>query len=124
METIASTWAAAFAFLVVSTAVGVGVLGAARLLRVRAKAPESRLKRRTYECGEAPTGTAWMQFHARYYVVALFFVVFDVEAVFLFPWAMAQRALGPRGFVAVVAFVLVLMLGWLYAMRKDALRWQ
>lgn len=124
METISSNWAAAFAFLVVSALVGVGVLGAARALRVRAKEPESELKRRTYECGEAPTGMAWMQFHARYYVVALFFVVFDVEAVFLFPFAVAQRELGRGGFFAVLAFVAVLMLGWLYAVRKEALRWQ
>ncbi len=124
METIASNWAAALAFLVVSTLVGVAVLGVAGALRVRPKGPESELKRRTYECGEAPSGMAWMQFHARYYVVALFFVVFDVEAVFLLPWAVAQRALGREGFFAVLAFVAVLMLGWLYALRKEALRWQ
>jgi NADH:ubiquinone oxidoreductase subunit 3 (subunit A) len=120
---MASAWLSALAFLVVSTLVGVGMLAAARVLRVRARA-SSPLKHRTYECGEEPAGIAWMQFHARYYVVALFFVLFDVEAAFLFPWAVVQRDLGPGGLGAAVLFVAVLMLGWLYALRKDALRWQ
>lgn len=119
-----SAWLSALSFLIVSTLVGLGMLGAARVLRVRAKAAGTELKTRTYECGEEPAGLAWMQFHARYYVVALFFVLFDVEAVFLFPWGVVLRELGMSGFVAGVVFVLVLMLGWLYAIRKEALRWQ
>jgi len=119
-----SAWLSALSFLVVSTLVGLGMLGAARVLRVRARAEANALKTRTYECGEEPAGMAWMQFHARYYVVALFFVVFDVEAVFLFPWAVVLRELGHAGFVAAVVFVLVLMLGWLYAIKKEALQWQ
>ncbi|MBI2393964.1 MAG: NADH-quinone oxidoreductase subunit A [Deltaproteobacteria bacterium] len=119
-----SAWLSALSFLVVSTLVGVGMLAVARVLRVKARAEGSALKTRTYECGEEPTGMAWMQFHARYYVVALFFVVFDVEAVFLFPWAVVLRELGMPGLVAAIVFVLVLMLGWLYAIKKEALRWQ
>jgi NADH-quinone oxidoreductase subunit A len=65
-----------------------------------------------------------MQFHARYYVVALFFVLFDVEAVFLFPWSVVRKELGANGLGAAFAFIAVLMLGWLYAVRKEALRWQ
>ena len=118
-----SAWLSALSFLVVSTLVGLGMLGAARVLRVRAR-HTSRLKHLTYECGEQPDGMAWMQFHARYYVVALFFVLFDVEAVFFFPWAVVLRELGAHAFVAAVTFVLVLMLGWLYALRKEALQWQ
>lgn len=118
-----SAWLSALAFLVVSTLLGLAVLGASRLLRVRAR-KDSRLKPLTYECGEQPDGLAWMQFHARYYVVALFFVLFDVEAVFLFPWAVVLRELGAQAFVAAVSFVVVLMLGWLYALRKEALQWQ
>jgi NADH-quinone oxidoreductase subunit A len=110
-------------FLGVTLAVVLGLLAVGRLLRVRARA-SSALKQRAYECGEEPAGMAWMQFHARYYLVALFFVLFDVEAVFLFPWATASRALGAGGLVAVIGFVLVLALGWLYGLRKDALRWQ
>jgi NADH-quinone oxidoreductase subunit A len=57
-------------------------------------------------------------------VVALFFVLFDVEAVFLFPWAVVLRELGAGALVAAITFVLILMLGWLYALRKEALLWQ
>jgi NADH-quinone oxidoreductase subunit A len=118
-----SAWLSALSFLVVSTLVGLGMLAASRVLRVKARA-SSPLKYRTYECGEQPSGMAWMQFHARYYVVALFFVLFDVEAAFLFPWAVVLRELGAPAFGAAVLFVLILMLGWLYALRKDALQWQ
>jgi NADH-quinone oxidoreductase subunit A len=65
-----------------------------------------------------------MQFHARYYLVALFFVLFDLEAVFLFPWAVVARSLGGEGMVAITVFVAVLMLGWLYGIKKDAFQWQ
>ncbi|MBK6535313.1 MAG: NADH-quinone oxidoreductase subunit A [Deltaproteobacteria bacterium] len=118
-----SAWLSALAFLVVSTLLGLGVLGAAKALRVRAR-KDSRIKHLTYECGEQPDGLAWMQFHARYYVVALFFVLFDVEAVFLFPWAVVLRELGAQAFIAAVSFVVVLMLGWFYVLRKEALQWQ
>ncbi len=116
-------WQAALAFLAVTTAIAVGLLVVGRILRVRAR-KSSPLKERAYECGEEPAGAAWMQFNARYYLVALFFVLFDVEAVFLFPWSVAVRALGPEALAAVVTFVVVLMLGWLYGVRKEALRWQ
>ena len=118
-----SAWLSALSFLIVSTLVGVGMLAAARVVRVRARR-SSPLKERTYECGEEAEGMAWMQFHARYYFVALFFVLFDVEAVFLFPWAVVLRELGHSGLVAAVIFIAVLMLGWLYALRKEALQWQ
>jgi NADH-quinone oxidoreductase subunit A len=118
-----SAWLSVFSFLVVSTLVGVGMIAAGRILRVRARA-SSRLKGQVYECGEEPAGLAWLQFHPRYYVVALFFVLFDVEAVFLLPWGVVQRELGGAGLAAAVLFVFVLMLGWLYAVRKEALRWQ
>jgi NADH:ubiquinone oxidoreductase subunit 3 (subunit A) len=116
-------WQAAFAFLAISAGLTVGLLAVGIVLRVRARV-SSPLKERTYECGEEPAGAAWMQFNARYYLVALFFVLFDVEAVFLFPWSVAVRALGPEALAAVVTFVAVLMLGWLYGLRKEALRWQ
>lgn len=111
------------AFLLVATATSCAILVAARFLRVRAR-KQSRLKTTTYECGEAPAGMAWVRFHARYYVIALFFVLFDIEAAFLFPWGLTARTMGPAGLVAVATFVGVLMLGWLWALRKGALRWQ
>jgi NADH:ubiquinone oxidoreductase subunit 3 (subunit A) len=107
-----------------ATAVIVGAfLVGARLLRV-ATGPSSRLRGRPYECGEEPEGPVWIRFHPRYYVVALCFLVFDVEAVFLFPWALANHGLGWAGLSAVAAFVAILLLGWWYAVRKEALRWQ
>ncbi len=100
-----SAWLSGLSFLAVSALIGVGLLVVAGLLRARPRG-ENPLKRRTYECGETPQGLAWMQFHARYYVVALFFVLFDVEAVFLFPWAVVRaRARGGPAFVAGRSFV-------------------
>ncbi len=116
-------WQATLAFLAVSAGIAVSMLVFARVLRVRARAT-SPLKFRPYECGEEPAGQAWMQFHARYYLVALFFVLFDVEAVFLFPWTAAARALGTEALLAVIAFVAALGLGWLYGLKKGALTWQ
>lgn len=111
-------------FLLVACVVAGSMLVGARLLRVRAK-HSSPLKSVPYECGEAPGGgVAWVRFHARYYVVALFFVVFDIEAAFLFPWALVVKQVGVAGLVAVGSFVLVLMLGWLWAVRRGALTWQ
>ena len=114
---------AALGFLVGSLLMAGGMLVGAALLRVRAR-KRSVLKESTYECGEEPVGMAWMQFHARYYLVALVFVLFDVEAVFLFPWAIEVHALGVAGLIAAGTFVGVLMLGWAYALRKDALKWE
>lgn len=110
-------------FLVVAFAVAGSMLVGARILRVRAKS-STPLKHEPYECGETASGPTWVRFHARYYVVALFFVIFDIEAVFLFPWALVVREAGVAGLVAVFSFVLVLMVGWLWAVKKGALRWQ
>ena len=116
-------WGAALAFLVLSAVVGVSMLAIARLLGVKAR-QSSRLKTMTYECGEEPEGPAWIKFHPRYYVVALVFVLFDVEAVFLFPWALSIRHLGGVAIVDMVIFVAVLLLCWVYALKKGALKWQ
>lgn len=114
---------AALGFLIASLLTAGGMLVAAWILRVRARR-FSPLKARPYECGEEASGPAWLQFHARYYLVALVFVLFDVEAVFLFPWAVNVRELGLPALVAAGSFVLVLMLGWLYGIRKEALKWE
>lgn len=81
------------------------------------------MKSRAYECGEEPIGTPWVRFRVSYYVFALLFVVFDVEAVFLFPWAAIIRRLGVYGLVQMAIFVGVLTLGLAYAWRKGALEW-
>lgn len=111
------------AFLLIAFAITFGLLLVTRLVQV-VGTKRTKLTTQTYECGEVPTGVTWVRFHARYYVVALFFVLFDVEAAFLLPWASIVREAGTGGLVAVVSFVVVLMLGWAWASRKGALRWQ
>ncbi len=95
------------------------VLGA---LRIRPKHPNP-VKSATYECGVETVGDAWGQFNVRYYIIALLFVLFDVEAVFLYPWAVAFRQLGLFALVEAVLFVLILVVGYVYAWRRQALEW-
>lgn len=77
-----------------------------------------------YECGEEPDGAAWIRFHPRYYIVALVFVAFDVEAAFLFPWAVNLRGAGWLPLVDMFVFLGILLIGWAYAVRKGAIKWQ
>lgn len=87
------------------------------------------VKATTYECGIDPVGGGWSQTHIRYYVFALLFLIFDVEAVFIFPWAInlndfQAAGLGTFILVEMVIFIVILVLGLLYAVRKGVLRWQ
>jgi NADH-quinone oxidoreductase subunit A len=77
----------------------------------------------TYESGVDPVGTEWSQTQIRYYVFALLFVIFDVEAVFIFPWATRVEAYGAFGLVEMAIFIAILALGLLYAWRKKVLQW-
>lgn len=76
-----------------------------------------------YECGENPAGPAWVQFNIRFYVFALAFIIFDVEAVFLFPWAVVYRQLGLFAFVEGLIFIAILVLGLAYLWAKGDLDW-
>ncbi len=78
----------------------------------------------TYECGVDPVGQGWSQTYVRYYIFGLLFVVFDVEAVFLFPWAISAEALGVPGLIAIIVFILTLLEGLLYAVRKGVMKWE
>ncbi|RHN45170.1 putative NADH:ubiquinone reductase (H(+)-translocating) [Medicago truncatula] len=84
------------------------------------KGPE---KHSSYESGIEPMGDAWLQFQIRYYMFALVFVVFDVETVFLYPWAMSFDVLGVSIFIEAFIFVFILIVGLVYAWRKGALEW-
>jgi NADH:ubiquinone oxidoreductase subunit 3 (subunit A) len=95
------------------------VLGA---FKIRPRAP-GLIKSQTYECGVETEGTAWVQFHAGYYIFALIFVVFDVETIFLYPWAVAFRQVEIYGFIEAVVFIAILLFGLGYAWRKRALEW-
>lgn len=77
----------------------------------------------TYECGVDPVGGGWSQHTVRYYIFALLFVIFDVEAVFLFPWAIVFERIGLFAFVEMMIFIAILALGLVYAWRKKVLEW-
>ena len=105
--------------------VGAGI-GLSSLIRPN---KPSKAKSSTYECGIDPVGGAWSQTHIRYYIFALLFLIFDVEAVFIFPWAVQIEAFsaGGRGvfiLVEMFIFILVLVVGLAYAIRKGVLRWE
>jgi NADH-quinone oxidoreductase subunit A len=109
---------------------GVLLVGAA-VFTARLVAPRrpSLLKSTPYESGIEPIGGGWNQSHIRYYVFALLFLVFDVEAVFIFPWAVSidyfkSIGNGALVFFEMVAFVVILFLGLVYAIRKGVLRWE
>jgi NADH-quinone oxidoreductase subunit A len=103
---------------------GVGIflltLGIGRLIRPQ---NPTAAKLSTYECGIDPTGGGWSQTQIRYYIFALLFVMFDVEAVFIFPWAISLKALGTTALVEMIVFILILALGLVYAWRKGLLEW-
>ena len=92
----------------------------ARLLAPRKPSP---IKNDIYECGLETTGNSWIQFRVQYYLYALIFVIFDVETVFLFPWAVSYGVLGWFALVEMFIFVAVLLVGLIYAWRKGALEW-
>lgn len=102
------------------------VLGGAiiALSRLVSRGGGSAVKLAPYECGMEPVGGARVRYGLHFYLVAVLFIVFDVEAVFLYPWATILRWLGPFGLIEMAAFIMVLLLGLLYAWRKGALEWQ
>jgi len=107
-------------FLVVALIFGIAPIAIAFVLRP--KKPNLR-KAETYECGIEARGTAWVQFKVQYYVFALAFVVFDVEAVFLLPWALAYHALGLYAVIEAIIFIMILLAALAYVWRKGALEW-
>lgn len=92
----------------------------ARLLQTRNPHP---VKLSVYECGELPEGNSWIQFNIRFYVVALVFLIFEVEIVFLFPWAVVFKDLGMFAFVEMLIFVGILLVGLAYVWAKGDLEW-
>tara|TARA_B100001287_G_scaffold134393_1_gene113163 strand:- start:1856 stop:2275 length:420 start_codon:yes stop_codon:yes gene_type:complete len=76
-----------------------------------------------YECGEIPEGSAWVQFNIRFYIIALIFIIFDVEVVFLFPWAVVFKDLGLIAFIEVMIFLGILVVGFAYVWSKGDLDW-
>ena len=120
---VVDEWVQAAIYAALCLAFPVSMLVAASLVRVKAKV-DTEAKFDSYECGEEPEGVAWVRFHPRYYVVALVFVLFDVEAAFLFPWALTIRDAGVIAIVDMAIFLGILFAGWAYAVRKGAIEWQ
>lgn len=85
---------------------------------------KSEAKDTPYECGIPPVGRFWSQIHIRYYIFAILFLIFDVEAAFLFPWAVIFKTNGPIIFYEMMLFIAILLFGLLYSWRKGMLRWK
>ena len=107
-------------FMVVSLFLPAAAIFIAGLL---APKKPNAIKNATYECGMETVGDSWIQFKAQYYVFALVFLVFDIETVFLFPWAVAYNQMTLFGVLEAIVFILILLGALIYAWRKGALEW-
>ncbi len=108
-------------FLMVSTAMGLLLLALGSLLGPRRPNPE---KLSPYECGFEAFEDARLKFDVRFYLVAILFIIFDLEIAFLFPWAVVFRDMGPVPFIAMAIFLGVLVIGFIYEWKKGALEWE
>jgi len=104
----------------IAALVAVIFMGAGALIRPRRP---SAVKAEPFECGNPSSGPAWGRFSVKFYLTAILFIVFDVEVVFLYPWAVTFRPLGLFGLVEMAIFVFILTLGFVYVWRKGALQW-
>lgn len=121
----ADTYATIYTPVIVAALVGVifvaSTLFVANLLAPRIR---GRTKEAIYECGMQPIGQGWSQMNLRYYLYAFVFLIFEIEAVFLFPWAVTFRRLGPFAFWEMMLFLAMLLFGLAYAWRKGVLQWE
>lgn len=116
-----SAWAPILIFLMLVTGFAlVSVIGSL-ILGMRKPTPE---KEAPYECGMQPVGTARERFSVKFYLVAMLFLLFDIEAVFLFPWAVVYRDLKLFGFFEMLLFIAVVLAGYIYVWKKGALEWE
>lgn len=113
-------WLYVGVFLVIGVIVPIVPLVFSRLVAPRKPNP---IKQSTYECGIETVGDSWVQFQAQYYIFALVFLVFDVETVFLFPWALSLKQLPLFVVLEGVLFIAILVAGLVYAWRKGMLEW-
>lgn len=97
-----------------------GAILIAMLLVKKSKNPQ---KGQAYECGIPTKGTPWNQFNVGYYLFALIFLIFDVELVFMYPWAVVVKKVGMMALVEIIIFIFILFMGFLYAHKKGALKW-
>ncbi|MFY9268661.1 MAG: NADH-quinone oxidoreductase subunit A [Candidatus Manganitrophaceae bacterium] len=103
-----------------SIAFGVGTLVFSYLVQPRIY---NREKLTTYECGSEPISDARIPFPVRYYIIAMLFVIFDIEIAFLYPWAVAFNRIGIFGFISMLLFIALFLIGYIYAWKKEGLEW-
>ena len=120
MSEFLRSWLTAAIFVAAAVALTSGFLGLSSLLRPHRPTVQKVI---AYESGVDPVGEGWSQSQIRYYIFALLFVMFDVEVVFIFPWAVRLEDLGTFGLVEMAIFIVILALGLVYAWRKQVLRW-
>jgi NADH-quinone oxidoreductase subunit A len=105
---------------VIAMAIAAGLIGVSFLLGKKVK---DKIKESPYECGIAPTGSARERFSVKFYLVAIVFILFDIEAVFLYPWAVVFRQLKMFAFVEMLLFIVLILSGFFYIWKKGALDW-
>jgi NADH-quinone oxidoreductase subunit A len=108
-------------FVAVGLGFGAVTIAASSLIVPQRHTPE---KMSAYECGVDPVGDARGRFNIKFYMVAVMFILFDIEAVFLYPWAVAFHQLGVYGLIEMVLFIVILLAGYLYLLKKRALEWE
>jgi len=114
------TWFPIAVTMVVAAIMVGGMVVASRFLGPRSPGV---IKGQAFECGNPPSGSAWGRFSVRFYLIAILFLVFDVEIVFLYPWAVELRRLGTLGLVEALVFIAILAVGFVYAWQRGALDW-
>lgn len=110
-------------FLVLTIIFPIGAMVTAWAFRPKYKKKPNDEKQMTYECGVDPKGRAWVQYRINYFLYALIFLLFDVETIFLYPWAVRFQALGLFAFCEMLIFIAILALGLWYAWKEGALKW-
>nr|YP_009867270.1 NADH-plastoquinone oxidoreductase subunit 3 [Calliergonella cuspidata]QKG04483.1 NADH-plastoquinone oxidoreductase subunit 3 [Calliergonella cuspidata] len=112
-----------FIFLLIASFIPILTFSISKILAPISNNDQGPEKLTSYESGIEPMGDAWIQFQIRYYMFALVFVIFDIETVFLYPWAMSFNELGLSAFIEALVFVFISVIGLVYAWRKGALEW-
>ena len=121
LDYLASNYVPIFIFILV--ALGMGIAPLALTVLVAEQRPDAE-KLSAYECGFEAFEDARMHFDVRFYLVAILFVIFDLETAFLFPWAVVLDQIGIFGFIEMMLFLLILLVGYIYAWNKGALQWE
>ena len=106
--------------VIIAMAIAAGLIGVSALLGKRAKSPQKDMP---YESGMIPSGSARERFSVKFYLVAMVFILFDIEAIFLYPWAVVYRQLYLFGFFEMLIFVALILVGFFYVWKKGALNW-